>query len=182
METVISDVAKHIRFRLVEKEDAAFILSLRIDPEKNRFLSPVENNLNAQKQWIAEYKEREKRNREFYFIIESKQGEKLGTIRLYDFREDSFCWGSWILKQGAPVYAAIESALSVYEIALKRLGFKQSHTDVRKGNITVKNFLLQCGAEITGEDELNTYFRLTEEVYKKTRRNYRRFLLEQDAE
>ncbi|NTV20929.1 MAG: GNAT family N-acetyltransferase [Chlorobium limicola] len=174
---MISDIAKHIRFRLVEKKDAAFILSLRLDPEKNRFISPVENDIKAQEQWIDDYRAREIKQEEFYFIIESHDGEKLGTIRLYDFRGDSFCWGSWILKQDAPPYASLESVLSIYEIAIKRLGFKQSHTDVRKGNTPVKNFLLQFGAEITAEDDINCYFRMTSAAFEKARNNYRRFLL-----
>ena len=176
MEKIISNIAKHIRFRLVDEDDADFILSLRIDPEKNRFISPVENDLDAQKKWITDYKEREKRKKEFYFIIESLDGEKLGTIRLYDFRGDSFCWGSWVLKNDAPAYAAVESALMIYHIAIYDLGFRQSHTDVRKNNTAVKNFLLQFGAEITGEDDLNTYFRMTRETYETTRGTYRRFL------
>mgnify|MGYP001809647060 CR=1 FL=1 len=178
METIISDIAKHIRFRLVEETDAVFILSLRLDPEKNRFVSPVKNDVEAQQQWIAEYKKRETAEKEFYFIIESREGEPLGTIRLYDFRGGSFCWGSWILKHEAPPYAALESVLSIYEIAIKQLGFLQSHTDVRKGNTAVQNFLLQFGAEITGEDDINTYFRMTAESYEQTRKKYRRFLLE----
>jgi len=178
VETIISDIAKHIRFRLVEETDAVFILSLRLDPVKNRFVSPVKDDVEAQKQWIAEYKKRETAKEEFYFIIESREGEPLGTIRLYDFRDDSFCWGSWILKHEAPPYASLESALSIYEIAMKRLGFRQSHTDVRKGNTPVQNFLLQFGAEIVGKDDINVYFRMTEEAYEQAKKNYRRFLLE----
>ncbi len=177
MEKIISDIAKHIRFRLVEQGDAAFILSLRLDPEKNRYVSPVKDDIDAQIQWIADYRQREKNGEEFYFIIESCEGENLGTIRLYDFRGDSFCWGSWIMKHDAPPYAAIEAVLSIYEIAINRMGFKQSHTDVRKGNDTVKNFLLQFGAEITMEDDINTYFRITAGAFEKARKNYRRFLL-----
>ncbi|WP_167375010.1 GNAT family N-acetyltransferase [Prosthecochloris sp. GSB1] len=176
MEKIIEGIARHIRFRLVEEEDAAFILALRIDPEKSRFISPVENDLDTQRRWILDYKEREKREEEFYFIIEGLDGEKLGTIRLYDFRGDSFCWGSWILKSGAPAYAAVESALMIYHIAIRDLDFRQSHTDVRRSNSSVQNFLLQFGAEITGEDDLNTYFRMTAETYEKTRVTYGRFL------
>lgn len=176
MEKIISNIARHIRFRLVEEDDAAFILSLRLDPEKNRFISPVEDDIEAQRNWILEYKKREQSGDEYYFIIESKDAEKLGTIRLYDFQGDSFCWGSWILKHDAPPYASVESVLSIYDIAFYTLGFMQSHTDVRKGNTAVKNFLVQFGAVITGEDDLNTYFRMTRETYETTRGKYSRFL------
>ena len=180
VEKIISNIAKHIRFRLVEVNDAEFILSLRLDPEKNRFISPVKDDIEAQRTWIREYKNKEKNGEEYYFIIESKDSEKLGTIRLYEFRGDSFCWGSWILRHDAPAYAAIESVLCIYEIAFSRLGFMQSHTDVRKGNVAVKNFLVQFGAVITDDDDINYYFRMTRETFEKTRQNYRRFLVEKN--
>ena len=45
-----------------------------------------------QVEWIQNYKEREANKLEYYFIIEDKlTKEKYGTVRLYDFREDSFC-------------------------------------------------------------------------------------------
>jgi len=123
--------AKLTKNKLVSLNDAEFILSLRLDENKNKHLSSVANNLNAQKEWIESYKKREENNLEYYYIIVIGE-EKLGTVRLYDFKGDSFSWGSWILKKGVPPYAAIESALLVYEIAFYKLGFKCSHFDVRK--------------------------------------------------
>lgn len=176
MKKITDNITKHIRFRLVETADAEFILTLRIDPQKNKFISSVKNDLEAQKNWILDYKQKEKDNNEYYFIIESNELEKLGTIRIYDFQKDSFCWGSWILKSDAPPYAAIEAVLSVYEIGLYGLGFNQSHTDVRKGNQGVISFLLNFGAVITHEDDINYYFRMTRDTYEKTKQKYRRFL------
>lgn len=176
MEQIIRDITPHIHFRLVDTNDTEFILSLRTDPQKSRFISHVRNDLDAQIRWINDYKEREKQGTEYYFIIEDTHAEKIGTIRLYDFRGDSFCWGSWILKDDAPAYAAIESVLFVYEIGLYRLGFMQSHTDVRKDNHTVVTFLKNFGAVITHEDELNYYFRMTRDIYETTKARYRRFL------
>ena len=40
---------KNIDLRPVEIDDAEFILSLRIDPKLNQYLSPVENDLEKQK-------------------------------------------------------------------------------------------------------------------------------------
>jgi hypothetical protein len=176
MDHLICDIAKHIQFRLVDISDAEFILSLRTDPTKNKFISSVENDLEAQRQWLIDYKQRERNSKEYYFIIESLDQEKLGTIRIYDLKGDSFCWGSWILKQDAPAYAAIEAVLSIYEIGLYRLGFAQSHTDVRKGNQAVISFLTDFGAVITHEDDNDYYFRMTQQKYEQTKKKYRRFL------
>jgi hypothetical protein len=176
VDKIINNIARHINLRLVESSDAEFILSLRLDPGKNMFLSSTKDDIGAQRTWIKQYKEREKKKQEYYFIIESKHSEKLGTIRLYDFLADSFCWGSWLMKHDAPPYAAVESVLSIYEIGLYRLGFSQSHTDVRKGNQAVINFLLNFGAIITNEDEINYYFKMTSDSYEITKKKYRRFL------
>lgn len=167
---------KHIVLRLVEEDDAEFILSLRIDDDRNRYLSTVKNDLNAQREWIKAYKNREARSEEYYYVIEASDSERLGVVRLYDFRDDSFCWGSWILKRGAPKYAAIESALAVYELAFYTFGFNRSHFDVVKGNDRVIAFHRRFGAKQIDEDETNVYFVISKENYETTREKYRKFL------
>jgi len=52
---------KNIRLRLVEEKDADFILALRLDNRYNTFLSPVSSDLEAQKSWIRNYKDDEKK-------------------------------------------------------------------------------------------------------------------------
>ena len=46
----------NIDLRPVEIDDAKFILSLRIDPKLNQYLSPVENDLEKQREWIKNYR------------------------------------------------------------------------------------------------------------------------------
>jgi len=45
---------------------------------------------------------------------------------------DSFCWGSWILKDVAPQSAAIESALMVYSYAVEHLRFQAAQLRYKK--------------------------------------------------
>lgn len=123
--------------------DAEFILSLRTNENKSRFLSATRNDLEAQKAWLFQYATA---NDQAYFIIEFND-EPIGTVRLYDAQQDSFCWGSWILKEGRPRQAAMESALMVYAYAVNHLGFKGSHFDVRKGNERVWQFHERFGAQ-----------------------------------
>jgi hypothetical protein len=61
------------------------------------------------------YEEKDAQGLEYYFVIESKQHEDLGLVRVYDLQLNSFCWGSWLIKDGAPQTTAIQSALLVYE-------------------------------------------------------------------
>ena len=150
--------------RLVEESDAEFILSLRMDKRYNKYLSKVKPDLQAQKNWIVNYKDDEKTRTQFYFIIERIDGTPCGTVRIYDLRKNSFCWGSWVLNQDKTHYAAIESAFLVYQFGFGKLGYRKSHFDVRKENVSVIKFHKRLGAEITDEDKDNIYFEITQSV------------------
>jgi len=160
---------KNIRLRLVEEKDADFILTLRLDNRYNTFLSSVSPDIEAQKNWIRRYKDDEKKGIQYYFIIERLDGTPCGTVRIYDIRNDSFCWGSWILNENKTRYAALESAFLVYDFGFKQLGFKKSHFDVMKGNKGVIKFHARMGAVKTNEDEINEFFEITEEAVKAAR-------------
>lgn len=152
---------KTVRIRLVEERDAEFILNLRLDEKYNNFLSKVEDDIEAQRKWIQKYKAEECEGKQYYFIIERNDGVSCGTVRIYDIRDDSFCWGSWILNHEKTRYAAIESALLVYKYGFEVLGFAKSHFDVMKMNTKVIDFHKKFGAKVVGEDSENYYFEIT---------------------
>lgn len=158
---------KNIDLRLVTVNDAEFILSLRLDPALNAYLSPVEDDIEKQRAWIRNCLQKNKE--EWYFIIQNKKGKPVGTVRIYDIQEDSFCWGSWIVKPEARYYASVESAILLYQYAFNDLGFTGSHFYVRKNNKEVISFHLKLGAEIIREDDLNVFFifRLEDFLAKK---------------
>lgn len=162
-----------IRLRLVEERDANFILKLRLDSRYNTFLSAVVADIDAQKTWIRRYKDEENKGLQYYFIIERLDGTPCGTVRIYDFRKDSFCWGSWILNEDKTRYAALESAFLVYDFGFKELGFKKSHFDVMKGNQAVIKFHMRMGAVKIHEDEINIYFEITEEMINASKQKLR---------
>ena len=161
--------SKTVRLRFVEESDAKFILSLRLDDRYNQFLSKVKPDLKSQKSWIKTYKTDEEEGKQFYFIIERLDGTPCGTVRVYDLREDSFCWGSWILNEDKTRYSAIESTFLVYEFGFRHLGFKKSHFNVMKANRSVVKYHRRMGALEVGEDEQNFYFIITEESIKKVK-------------
>lgn len=154
-------VSKSIRIRLVEESDAEFILSLRVDDSYNKFLSKVNADVDAQRDWIKKYKKDELEQKQFYFIIERLDGTPCGTVRVYDLRDDSFCWGSWILNKNKTRYSAIESALLVYEFGFNKLNLNNSHFEVMKGNGKVISFHEKFGAKCISEDCDNLYFTIS---------------------
>lgn len=162
--------SKTINMRLIDESDAEFVLKLRLDERYNKFLSSVNSDINSQRDWIRKYKEDEISNKQFYFIIERKDGVPCGTVRVYDIKENSFCWGSWILNEDKTHYAAIESALMVYDFGFNRLGFNKSHFEVIRGNLKVVSFHKKFGAVMIGEDDDHYYFEITKSFSNEVQR------------
>ena len=167
---------KNINMRTVELSDVEFIFNMRQNESKTKYLSQVNGTIEDQKIWIKNYLQREDEKQEFYFVIESKISEKLGLVRMYDFRDNSFCWGSWLIKEDAPKTTAIESALQIYEFGFYSLGFEKSHFDVRKGNDKVIAFHERFGAKIIDENEIEYFFNFEKNDYERTKQKYKRYL------
>lgn len=165
-------IGKNMVFRNATTEDAEFILGLRTDPIKGKYLSATTADLDMQIAWLEKYKND---NSQVYFIIEDRHGERFGTIRLYDVRGDSFCWGSWILRDGRPSGFAMESALLVYQFALT-LGFKNSHFDVRKENTSVWQFHERFGATRTNEEGEDYIYTISHDAIQNSFEKYKKYL------
>jgi hypothetical protein len=165
-------IGRTLEFRNVEETDAAFIISLRGNKTKGEHLNSGSLRIHDQKKWISEY---QKKIDQAYFIIES-QGQKIGTVRLYDASEKSFCWGSWVLAQNAPFASSIESVLMVYDYAINVLGFSKSHFDVRKKNAKVCSFHESFGAVRKNEDDINVYYDIEKEKIISSFKRFNRFL------
>jgi RimJ/RimL family protein N-acetyltransferase len=163
---------KTLMFRDAHPDDAEFILSLRTDPEKSRYLSAVSPDVQRQRDWLAAYRGG---TGQAYFIIHHK-GSAIGTIRLYDAQGGSFCWGSWILADHRPKHAAVESFLMVFSYAIDHLGFRESHFDVREGNTRARTFYERMGAERTGSTGEDIYLRMSGEAIASARLALRDFL------
>lgn len=163
-----------LALRDAQVADAAFIHAQRVHPRNAAQLSATSPQLADQVAWMQRYV---LDTRQAYFVIESLDGRPLGTVRLYDARDASFCWGSWILSEHAAPTAAMESALLVYRYALDTLGFAQSHFQVNRGNLSVQRFHEQFfGAERTAEDETEIHYSASNEALRTALQRWRRFL------
>ncbi len=162
-----------LSFRDAVPDDAEFILSLRLDEKKGRHLSTVSADVSVQRSWLERYRSR---IGEAYFIILFHDVGEVGTVRIYDDRGDSFCWGSWILGAHAPRHAAIESALMVYAYAIDHLGFGAAHFDVRKENESVWRFHERFGALRVADDGEQYRYILSAVAIAASRKRYSRYL------
>lgn len=160
----VMENAPNIEMRLARPDDAEYIYSLRIDPRYNQHLSTAPQDVAAQANYLKNYVKREEAGLEYYFIIKNKNsGKDCGAVRIYDLREDSFCWGSWILDTEKPRMAAVESALFIYDFGFGVLGFESSHFEVRKDNVRVISFHERFGAQRIAEDETDVFFKLSQD-------------------
>lgn len=165
-------VGKTAILRNAHPDDAEFIVALRTNAKKGRFISATSSDIKQQREWLEHYLSG---SGQAYFIITDHDGNRFGTIRMYDQQGDSFCWGSWVIDDSAPANFAIESALLLYTYALK-LGFTKSHFDVRKGNLSVIKFHKRFGAQETGETDLDILFEISKDKIDNALVKYSKYL------
>lgn len=162
-------IGTYVTLREVTPGDAAFILSLRCDALKGRFLHETDNDIEKQVNYLLEY---EKRPWEWYFLIQDKKGEKIGIYRIYDVQRDSFCIGSWLMVTGTSPYQMLEADLLTREFGFFVTGLDLIHFDVRKSNKKVVNYHRRMGAKVTGEDDLNIYFECAKGGFEERMSNF----------
>lgn len=165
-------VGNNLVLKNVDKEDAEFILSLRTDNSKNKFLSKTVNDIDIQLDYIDKYQHDDN---QAYFIILDKNNNKIGTVRLYSPIENLFCWGSWILVNGCNYSYSIESALIVYSYGLF-LGFNGAYFDVRNRNFSVKKFHERFGAKIVRQNDLDTFYKISYDDILISLAKYKKYL------
>lgn len=167
----------NIKLRLVEANDAAFILELRTDSSKSKFISQTDFDIEKQKEWIRNYKEREEREDEFYFIASDINEIDFATYRVYNKKEDTIEIGSFVSK---PSYNnpinIIKVDIIVKEYVFNVLGFQKLNFEVRKENKSVVNYHKKFEPVIINEDDLNYYFILEKEAFFSNKIKFQSFL------
>lgn len=160
---------KYVNLREVEINDAEFILSLRCNEAKSKFLNKTEYNIEKQQDYIRKNK---KLDNEWYFIIEKKDEEPIGTYRIYDLKKDSFCIGSWLMVDGCSPFEVMEGEYLAKIFAFEKTGFQKFHFDVRKENKKVIRYHKMMGAKQVGETELDYLFECSKEDYLNNIKKY----------
>ena len=138
--------------RFVEEEDASFIIDLRTDEKNARFIHAGDYSVESQKNWIREYKKREKLGQDYYFIY-YYNNQEVGVNRLYKIVDDHFTFGSWVFKNDAPFFCSIASAIIAREIAfdMLKLKYEKEEDGVHENNKNVIRFSKSIGLKFTGE-------------------------------
>jgi len=164
----------NLTLRLIEPEDADYVQNLRTDPTYNRHLSEVRGTVEDQRRWIEGYKARETEGREFYYVIERKDGTRCGLVRLYDIGAESFTWGSWILDANKSRKAALESALLSFGVGFDRLNLSEGFVDVRIDNAKALAFYFRLGMKELRRDQQDVYFVYSRDIFEKDQNEFLR--------
>lgn len=165
----------NITVRVVTIDDANFIVRLRTDEKLSLFLNKTNTSVEEQKKWISQYKIRESKGEEYYFLFLSAD-IPIGLCRLYEFNSFSFTIGSWIFSSVAPKGAALLGDIITREIAFELFPEKKLKFDVRKGNKNVLKYQYMYKPAVIGEDDDNIYFELDRINFEKYKVKYLRML------
>lgn len=164
---------KYVNLREVTVDDAEFILSLRCDPKKSRYLNPTEYNIPKQQEYIRNYL---KKDDEWYFIVENKNHKPLGTERIYGVKGNQFTSGSWLMIDDVQLEEVMEGGFLLRNYAFNVLGFEKDYFDVRKDNKKVVRHHKSYGAKIVGESDIDYFFEYYKEQFNQTVENTKRIL------
>lgn len=164
---------KYINMRPVEIDDAEFIVSIRNDEKKNGYVHAVSTDVSLQEDWIRRQQERAD---DYYFIIENKEGKKLGLASIYDVdsKKKQAEFGRWV-SWGDPI-RNVESVILSFDFAFNELDVDEVYMQTMVANKSVTSFWKNFGVEVKGElvkdgllleKEVVTKERYIEELRKK---------------
>ncbi len=151
MMLIAADPAKH----------AAFILQLRLQERKSRYLSGQAPSVAEQIAWMQA---REKLPNDAYFVIceVGKPDTPLGTIRLHDaiHEKNSIRVSSWVMVDGVAPKKTLEGlALAIDWV--EHCGYNCGHFEVHKNNLSTIRNHLRLGSEVVEENEHTVVFEAT---------------------
>jgi RimJ/RimL family protein N-acetyltransferase len=171
-----------LNVRLVNEDDAEFIVQLRTDPKLSKYIHSTDNDINKQREWIRGYKDREAQGLEYYFIF-CARGEKLCLCRIYSIKENgTYTFGSWIASPKAHMEESVASIIITNEIAFEdlKLTYADLYDGVHESNTQVYKFDKMLGANFTSSimDVKGKYYigELTKESFYKSADKLKRLL------
>lgn len=123
-----------LHVRLVQVEDAAFILSLRADPERTKYMLTLDADVTKQQQWILAYKKRERAGEDYYLLYSDENNQPIGVNRIQkiDFKTQTCTISSTIKKKGGVTTAAAMFLINrfiVYDLLYLKETYAEYHID-----------------------------------------------------
>lgn len=124
-------------------EDAEFIVALRTNPERNRFINATSFDVLEQQNWLRRYFDEPN---DYYFLIEhAPSARPEGTLGIYDVDQERRTaeWGRWVVRPGSK--AALPSCCLAFDLAFGEMKLSSLHSYVAAGNRSVIQILRAVG-------------------------------------
>lgn len=134
---------RYVKLISATADDAEFTLNLRQDPELNQYLPRINNTIEQQVQWIAH--QREKMD-DYFFVIWDMNGNRIGTIGIYDIEGNHAEAGRLIVRGNA--LQSIEAQMLSFEFGFVHLNLDIIYSYIYADNVRALRFNQQFGGEI----------------------------------
>ena len=174
-------LTKNLSLKEVSLRDVRYVYKLRSDKHLTKYINPRKNDtINKQRVWLKEYLIRRKNNDEFYFIFQIKNKniyKNLGFARIIRLNQNTFHFGGWILEKNSKPWVALESCLSIYEYAFKKLKYKKSLLWINLKNSDVINYHKYLGAKFVKKDKREIYLSFDMKRFLELRKKFKNFFL-----
>jgi RimJ/RimL family protein N-acetyltransferase len=166
LESTFSFKAFGLEVRLISEEDAPFIVSLRSDRDRTKYMVTIDNDLEKQQQWIYQYKKRERKGEDYYFIYLNSEGDPIGAYRISNINHTvSSCKVSSWIKRPGPDSEALAMFIIHRLIIFKVLKLKRFYSDIHKDNLRALSYYDGFEKCRYKEDENFIYYLIDEETF-----------------
>ncbi len=145
MKNALTISGYNTRLRPVTLADAEFIVQLRNMPHVLGTVGDTSHQIADQRQWIESYLYRPD---DYYFIVESLQGQPWGTIGTYNFKGDTAECGRFVMVPG--ILAALPGSVLNFRLAFEQLGLAEVRTEVVSDNAKVLSLNRRLGLHQVG--------------------------------
>jgi len=116
---------QYVQIRSIGLEDAEFSMEIRQDEKRTKYLHAVDADIEKQTKWINWQRENPG---DYFFIAETLDGEKVGTVGIYDIEGKVGHLGR-LLMVGNP-FQTFEALLLSIRFAYNELGLDELYGDV----------------------------------------------------
>ena len=115
------------------------------------------------------------KNFTLFFKLKIKIFIKIFFARIIKLNNKTFHFGGWILEKNTKPWIALESCLSIYEYAFKKLKYKKSLLWINLKNFDVINYHKSLGARFVKKDKKEIYLSFDIKTYIKLRKKFNYF-------
>lgn len=111
---------RYVDLQSCTEDDAEFTRAIRKDPKFVKYLPAIDNTVEQQKAWIRSQREKEG---DYFFVVWDKDGNRIGTISIYDVNGDHAKSGRLAIK-GDNAFQGIEAQILSFRFAFGVLGLE----------------------------------------------------------